>query len=120
VKFYQKLALITAILGLVLLVPIVVGFVYINSLIGIPILGLFVGGAMLHVLLLLVVNLAALYIVFRVKNMKTSGILLIVCGVIILATTTYLGVPAFVLFSIAGIIAIREKTPVTNLTQKNS
>lgn len=119
-KLYQKLALLTAILGLVLLVPIVIGFAYVNSIIGIPILGLFLGGALLHVFLLIAVNLASLYIAFRVRNMKLGGILLIVCGVIILATTTYLGVPAFVLFSIAGISAIRENTSVTNLTQKNS
>jgi hypothetical protein len=120
VKLYQKLALLTAILGLVSLVPIVVGFAYINSLIGIPILGLFVGGALLHVILIIGVNVATLYVAFAVKNMKIGGILLIVCGVIILATITYLGIPAFVLFSIAGILAIREKTSVTNLTQKNS
>jgi hypothetical protein len=120
VKLYQKLAVLTAILGLVLLVPIVVGFAYVNSLIGLPILGLFLGGALLHVFLLIAVNLAALYIAFRVKNLKISGILFIVCGVIILATTTYLGIPAFVLFTIAGISAMKEKTSVTNLTQKNT
>jgi hypothetical protein len=119
VKLYQKLALLTAILGLVLLVPIVVGFAYVNSLIGIPILGLFVGGLMLHVILLITVNLASLYITFKVKNIKIAGILLIICGVIILATATYLGIPAFVLFSIAGFFAIRDKTSVTNLPPKN-
>ena len=118
-KLYQKLALITAILGLVALVPIVVGFAYVNSLIGFPILGLFVGGVLLHVFLLIIVNLASLYITFKVKNTKIGGILLIVCGVIILITTTYLGIPAFILFASAGIFAIRDKTSVTNLTQTN-
>jgi hypothetical protein len=120
VKLYQKLVLLTAILGLVLLVPIVAGFAYVNNIIGIPILGLFLGGALLHVFLLIAVNLASLYIAFGVKNTKISGILFIACGVIVLATTTYLGIPAFVLFSIAGISAIKEKSSVTNLTQKNT
>ena len=35
-KGYQKLTPITAILGLVVLVPIIVGYVYFNSLIGFP------------------------------------------------------------------------------------
>ena len=84
-KGYQKLTLITAILGLVVLVPIIVGYVYFNSLIGFPILGLFLGGILLHVFVLLLVNAASLYVAFRIKNTKMAGILLIVCGVVILA-----------------------------------
>ena len=83
-KGYQKLALITAILGLVVLVPIIVGYVYFNSLIGFPILGLFLGGILLHVFVLLLVNAASLYVAFRIKNTKMVGILLMVCGVVIL------------------------------------
>jgi len=49
VKGYRKLTLITAILGLVILVPIIVGYAYVNSLIGFPILGLFLGGLLLYV-----------------------------------------------------------------------
>ena len=64
-KGYQKLTLITAILGLVVLVPIIVGYVYFNSLIGFPILGLFLGGILLHVFVLLLVNAANLYVAFR-------------------------------------------------------
>ena len=76
-KGYQKLTLITAILGLVVLVPIIVGYVYFNSLIGFPILGLFLGGILLHVFVLLLVNAASTCV--------DAGILLIVCGDVILA-----------------------------------
>ena len=61
--------------------PVIVGYVYFNSLIGFPILGLFLGGILLHVFVLLLVNAASLYVAFRIKNTKTAGILLIVCGV---------------------------------------
>ena len=64
-KGYQKLTLITAIFGLVVLVPIIVGYVYFNSLIGFPILGLFLGGILLRVFVLLLVNAANLYVAFR-------------------------------------------------------
>jgi hypothetical protein len=120
VKLYQKLALLTAILGLVVLVPIIIGFAYVNSLIGFPILGLFLGGVLLHVFLLIAVNAASLYIAFRVNNTKIGGILLIVCGVTILATSTFFGIPAFVLFCIAGILAIRDKPPFSSLIQNKS
>jgi hypothetical protein len=80
VKGYRKLTLITAMLGLVILVPFVVGYAYVNSLIGLPILGLFLGWLILYVFLLLIVNIASLFIAFRIKNTKIAGILLIVCG----------------------------------------
>jgi hypothetical protein len=85
VKGYQKLTMITAILGLVVLVPIIVGYVYFNSLIGFPILGLFLGGILLHVFVLLIVN------------------------AVILAAATYFGIPSSVLFCIAGVLALKEK-----------
>jgi uncharacterized membrane protein len=121
VKGYRKLTLITAMLGLVILVPFVVGYAYVNSLIGLPILGLFLGWLLLYVFLLLIVNIASLYIAFRIKNTKIVGILLIVCGVVILASTNYfvyLGIPSFVLFCIAGVLALREKPTFSNLIKK--
>ena len=116
-KGYQKLALITAILGLVILVPIIVGYVYVNSLIGLPVLGLFLGGLLLHVFLLIIVNVASLYIAFRIKNTRVAGILLIVCGVVVVASTTVVGIPSFILFCIAGVLALREKQ-FSSLSQK--
>jgi hypothetical protein len=88
VKAYQKLTLTTAILGLIVLVLIIVGYVYFDSHIGFSILGLFLGGILLHVFVLLLVNAASLYVAFRIKNTKMAGILLVVCGVVILATAT--------------------------------
>ena len=117
-KGYRKLTLITAILGLVILVPFIVGYAYVNSLIGLPILGLFLGWLLLYVFLLLIVNIASLYIAFRIKNTKIAGILLIVCGVVILASTNYFGIPSFVLFCIAGVLALREKPTFSNLIKK--
>lgn len=112
-KGYQKLTLITAILGLVVLVPIVAGYIYFNMLIGFPILGLLLGGILLHVFVLLVTNAASLYTAFRIKSTRMAGILLVTCGVIILAAATYLGIPSFILFCIAGVLALKEKqTPL--------
>jgi hypothetical protein len=37
-----------------------------------------------------------------------AGILLIVCGVVILAAATYFGIPSFVLFCIAGVLALKQ------------
>lgn len=103
---------------MVVLVPIIAGYVYINSLIGFPILGLFLGGVLLHVFLLIIVNASSLYVAFRIKKTKIAGILLIVCGVVILASATFLGIPSFVLFSIAGVLALKEKPTVSRLFQK--
>jgi hypothetical protein len=116
-KGYQKLTLITAILGLVILVPIIVGYVYINNLIGFPVLGFFLGGVLLHVFLLIIVNASSLYVAFRIKNTKIAGLLLIVCGVVILASATFLGIPSFVLFCIGGVLALREKPTLSRLFQ---
>ncbi len=118
VKGYQKLTLITAILGLVILVPIVAGYAYFNSLIGFPILGLFLGGLLLHVFLLIVVNVASLYVAFRIKKTKVAGILLVICGLVIFGSTTLLGIPAFILFCIAGVLALKEKAIFSNAIQK--
>jgi hypothetical protein len=116
-KGYQKLTLINAILGLVILVPIIVGYVYINNLIGFPVLGFFLGGVLLHVFLLIIVNASSLYVAFRIKNTKIAGLLLIVCGVVILASATFLGIPSFVLFCIGGVLALREKPTLSRLFQ---
>jgi hypothetical protein len=118
VKGYRKLTLITAMLGLVILVPFVVGYAYINSLIGLPILGLFLGWLLLYVFLLLIVNIASLYIAFKIKDMKIAGILLMVCGVVILASINYFGIPSFVLFCIAGVLALREKPTFSHSIKK--
>jgi len=60
----------------------------------------------------------SVYIAFRIKNRKIAGILLIVCGVVILASATFLGIPSFVFFCTAGVLALREKPTYSSLIQK--
>jgi hypothetical protein len=108
-KTYQKLTLITVILGLI--IPLFGLFLYffVNSLIGIPILGLVFGGALLVAVLIIAVNIAGLLAAFKVKNPKTAGILLIGCGVVLFLVVHILAIPGLVLFVIAGIMALRER-----------
>jgi hypothetical protein len=106
---FQKFTLVASILGLAVLVPVIVIYTYANGLIGIPILGLFLGGLILHVILLIIVNLAGLYVAFKMKNKKIIGILLIICGVVILAIANFFGIPGCILFSVAGVLALKEK-----------
>jgi hypothetical protein len=108
-KLYQKLTLITAILGLI--VPLVGVFVYvfINSLTGIPILALFLGTTVLIAIVIIAINIAALVVVFYIKNTKLVGIILISCGVILFLTVQIWGIPGLVLYIVSGIIALREK-----------
>jgi len=108
-KTYQKLTLITASLGLAILVPVIVLYAYINSIIGFPILGFFLGSLIIYVFLLVVVNIGSLYAAFQINNTKIAGILLITCGGVVLASVRILGIPGFVLFVTAGILALREK-----------
>jgi hypothetical protein len=93
----------------VILVPVIVIYAYINSLIGIPILGLFLGGLILHVFLLILVNLASLYVAFKMKNKKIICTLLIACGIVMLAIANLLGIPSCILLIVAGILALKEK-----------
>jgi hypothetical protein len=108
-KTYQKLTLITVILGLI--IPLFGLFLYffVNSLIGIPILGLVFGGALLVAVLIIAVNIAGLLAAFKVKNPKTAGILLIGCGVVLFLVVHILAIPGLILFVIAGIMALRER-----------
>ena len=119
-KGYQKLTLITAIFGLVVLVPIIVGYVYFNSLIGFPILGLFLGGILLHVFVLLLVNAASLYVAFRIKNTKMASILLIVCGVVILAASYFTSEFHPLFYFVLLVLALKEKQTLSSLIQKKT
>jgi hypothetical protein len=120
-KNYQKLTIITAILGLIL--PFIGLFLYffINSIIGIPVLALFVGWAMLIAVGIIAINIGAIVAAFKVKNTKMVGGILIACGVLIFLLIQWFAVPALVLFVIAGIMALRNKDRnniATNLSEK--
>jgi hypothetical protein len=110
-KTYQKFTLITVILGLI--IPILGLFVYffVNSVIGIPVLGLFLGGALLIAILIIAINIAGLVVAFKIKNTKIVGIALIGCGVALFLAIQFLAIPGLILFVIAGILALKEKNP---------
>jgi Na+/melibiose symporter-like transporter len=119
-KNYQKLTIITAILGLIL--PFIGLFLYffINSIIGIPLLALFVGWAMLIAVGIIAINIGAIVAAFKIKNTKFVGAILIVCGVLLFLLIQWFAVPALVLFVIAGIMALRnkDKNGISNLSEK--
>ena len=118
-KGFQKLTIITAILGMV--IPFIGLFLYflINSFIGIPILALFVGWALLIAIAIIAINIGAIVAAFKVKNTKIVGGILIACGVLLFALIQWFAIPALVLFIIAGILAFRQKNMLSNLKSDN-
>ena len=114
-KGFQKLTIITAILGMV--IPFIGLFLYflINSFIGIPILALFVGWALLIAIAIIAINIGAIVAAFKLKNTKIVGGILIACGVLLFALIQWFAIPALVLFIIAGILAFRQKNTLNNL-----
>ena len=111
-KLYKKLTIINTILGITVCIIILLIYFFINSLIGIPLLGLFLGGTILHVFIVLLINLAGIVSLFYFKNTRIVGIAWIIYGTLVLATATFFGIPGFILFVIAGIIALKEKQVV--------
>ena len=118
-KGFQKLTIITAILGMV--IPFIGLFLYflINNFIGIPILALFVGWALLIAIAIIAINIGAIVAAFKVKNTKIVGGILIACGVLLFALIQWFAIPALVLFIIAGILAFRQKNTLGNLKSDN-
>jgi hypothetical protein len=108
-KLYQKLTLITAILGLILPLLGVFAYVFVNSLTGIPVLALFLGTAVLIAIVIIAINVAAIVVVFYIANTKLVGIILISCGIVLFLTVQIWGIPGLVLYVVSGIIALREK-----------
>jgi len=108
-KSYQKLTLVTVILGLIIPFLGLFAYFFINSLIGIPLLGLVFGSALLVGILIIVINIAGLIAAFKIKNTTIAGILLIGCGVALFLVVHLFAIPGLVLFVIAGILAFREK-----------
>lgn len=109
VKLYKKLTIINASLGLTIAIIFLSSYFLVNSFIGIPILGLFLGNVLVHVLIILAINIAGLVGIFYIKNEQFIGLSLIGCGVLILFSLMYIGIPSFILFIIAGILALRGK-----------
>ncbi len=108
-KAYQKLTLVTVILGLIIPLFGLFLFFFINSLIGIPLLGLVFGTALLVAILIIIINVAGLVSAFKIKNTRIAGIILIGCGVALFLVIHLFAIPGLVLFVISGILALREK-----------
>ena len=104
-----------------MVIPFIGLFLYflINSFIGIPILALFVGWALLIAIAIIAINIGAIVAAFKVKNTKIVGGILIACGVLLFALIQWFAVPALVLFIIAGILAFRQKNTLSNLKSDN-
>ena len=97
-KSYQKLTLITAILGLIVPLLGVFAYVFINSLTGIPILAFFLGTAILIAVIIIATNIAAIVVAFYIKNTKLVGAILICCGVVVFITVQKLGITGVVFY----------------------
>jgi hypothetical protein len=118
-KGYQKLTIITAILGLIIPFIGIFLYVFINSVIGIPVLALFVGWALLIAVGIIAINVGAIVASFKVRNKNLVGGILIACGVLLFLLIQWFAIPALVLFVIAGIMAFRDKKgEITNLKDK--
>ena len=91
----------------------------INSFVGIPILALFVGWALLIAIAIIAINVGALVAAFKIKNNKIVGCILIACGIMLFALIQWFAIPALALFVIAGIMALREKNTHSNLKSDN-
>ena len=117
-KNYQKLTIITAILGLVIPLIGIALYMLINSFVGIPILALFVGSALLIAVGIIAINVGAIVAAFKIKNKKLLGGILIACGILLFALIQWFAVPALILFVIAGIMAFKDKNQITNVKEK--
>ena len=119
-KNYQKLTIITAILGLIIPLIGITLYMLINSFVGIPILALFVGWALLIAVAIIAINIGAIVAAFKIKNNKIVGGILIACGVLLFALIQWFAIPALVLFVIAGIMAFKNKDSMSSLKEKIS
>jgi hypothetical protein len=106
---YKKITLITTILSLIVPLFVIIVYFFIDSLMEIPLIVVFIAGAVFISVKIIAIKLAGLFIVFCIKNTKVVGLALISCGVILILTIQLWGIPGFVLYIISGIMALREK-----------
>jgi hypothetical protein len=91
----------------------------VKRIIGIPLLALFVGWALLIAVGIIAINIGAIVAAFKIKNKKIVGGVLITCGVLLFAIIQWFSIPALVLFVIAGIMAFKNKdSGIANLTKR--
>ena len=108
-KLYQKITLITTILSLIVPLSVIFVYFFIDCLMEIPILAVFLADAVLISVEIIAIKLIGLFIVFCIKNTKVVGLALILCGVILILTIQLWGIPGFVVYIVSGIMALKEK-----------
>ncbi|MGD1834723.1 MAG: hypothetical protein ACPKPY_08005 [Nitrososphaeraceae archaeon] len=108
-KLYKKLAFINAGLGIFIATIILFSYSSLNNIIGIPILNVFFSSFILHIVITIIVNIMSIIIIIYIKNLKIVGASLMICGMLILSSLFYFGIPSFILFIISGILALKDK-----------
>jgi hypothetical protein len=106
---YQKLTLVTAILGSIIPVFGLFLYFFVNSFIGIPILALVLGSALIGAFITIAINIGAIVAAFKIKNTKIAGVALMGCGGALFLVLHFFAIPGMILFAIAGFLALREK-----------
>jgi hypothetical protein len=106
---YQKLTLVTAILGSIIPVFGLILYFFVNSFIGIPILALVLGSALIGAFITIAINIGAIVAAFKIKNTKIAGVALMGCGGALFLVLHFFAIPGMILFAIAGFLALREK-----------
>lgn len=111
---YQKLTLVTAILGSIIPVFGLFLYFFVNSFIGIPILALVLGSALIGAFITIAINIGAIVAAFKIKNTKIAGVALMGCGGALFLVLHFFAIPGMILFAIAGFLALREKNLSVN------
>ena len=83
-KPYQKFTLITTILSLIVPLSVIFIYFFIDSLMEIPIVGVFIADSVFISVEIIVIKITGLFIVFYIKNTKVVGLALISIGVILI------------------------------------
>ena len=108
-KLYKKLTFINSGIGIFISSFILFSYISLNSIIQIPILNLFFGGFILHIVITIIINIISIIIIIYIKNLRIVGPSLIGCGIVILSSLYYFGIPSLILFIISGILALKNK-----------
>jgi hypothetical protein len=114
-RSYQKLTLVTAILGSVIPVFGLFLYFFVNSLLGIPLLALVLGSALIGAFITIAINIGAIVAAFKIKNTKIAGVSLMACGGALFLVLHFFAIPGLILFVIAGFLALREKTSLKKI-----
>ena len=112
---YQKLTLVTAILGSVIPVFGLFLYFFVNSIIGIPLLALVLGSALIGAFITIAINIGAIVAAFKIKNTKIAGVSLMACGGALFLGTAFFCNSWTDSFCNSGVLGFKGK----NLSKKN-